>query len=112
MTDKRRTAGKHFRTNRESMCAIVSGDGAMVKRIVALDAEVAELRETILIAASLLGTMSMGAEGHIRGLICSVSNRLNHVIGRPISSHGDQPCKACGNFDCACEESRRLWTDE
>jgi hypothetical protein len=52
----------------------------------------------MLDAADILAGLSMGTEGILRGRICSAMNRLNHALGRTISSHGDQPCPKCGTF--------------
>lgn len=53
--------------------------------------------------ASILAGLSMATEGHLRGQICSASNRLNHALGRTISAHGDQPCKTCKEFHASWE---------
>lgn len=59
---------------------------------------IAGLEAAMLEAADILRGLSMGTEGHLRGRICSASNRLDRALGRGISSHGDQPCKQCGVF--------------
>lgn len=54
-----------------------------------LRARIAKLERAMYSAHHLLGSLSMGVEGHLRGRICTASNILGNAIGRQRSSHGN-----------------------
>lgn len=60
--------------------------------------EVDRLTLAMLDAGDVLAGLSMATDGLVRSRVCSALNRLNHALGRTISSHGDQPCPVCGTF--------------
>ena len=49
-----------------------------------------DLERAMLATADQLHTLSMATEGHLRGQICTASNRLDKALGRQQSTHGEK----------------------
>lgn len=59
-------------------------------RLYRAEMRVAKLEAAMRDADEVLMALSMATEGHLRGRICTASNRLRFALDRPQSYHGEQ----------------------